>query len=151
MLYEHRQPAPQLVGSYSAMAVMSAGSALYLSLHQPASPIPYLSLSVMAIALGISAAAVGSLSVRVDAHRIMIRFGPGWVHKEIELSTVASAQEVRNPWYFGWGIHYIGGGWLYNVAGREAVELRLKNGGRARIGTDEPAALAAAIRSAIIR
>jgi hypothetical protein len=54
---------------------------------------------------------------------------------------------VKNPWYYGWGIHLIPGGWLYNVSGWEAVELQMKNGNKYRIGTDDPQGLMDAIRT----
>jgi hypothetical protein len=50
---------------------------------------------------------------------------------------------------YGWGIHYYGKGWLYNVAGLDAVEIRLTSGRRLRIGTDEPEVPCEAISRAI--
>jgi len=94
----------------------------------------------------------GALTVSVDASEITIRFGVrpirGWFRKRIALDTVKDHRTVRNSWLLGQGIRYIGNGWLYNVAGFEAVELDLTNGRRVRIGTDEPEALAAAIARA---
>ena len=94
----------------------------------------------------------GALTVSVDASEITLRCGVrpirGWVRKRIALDTVKDHQTVRNSWLLGQGIRYIGNGWLYNVAGFEAVELDLTNGRRVRIGTDEPEALAAAIARA---
>jgi hypothetical protein len=55
---------------------------------------------------------------------------------------------VRNPWYYGWGIHFIPGGMLYNASGLSAIELQLTNGRYVRIGTGEPQALADALRRA---
>ena len=49
-------------------------------------------------------------------------------------------------WWWGWGVRYYGQGWLYNVSGLDAVEIRLKSGKHIRIGTDEPEALVAEIR-----
>jgi len=40
------------------------------------------------------------------------------------------------------------GYWVINVSGFEAVELRLQNGRRYRVGTDDPAGLLAAIHQA---
>jgi ABC-type polysaccharide/polyol phosphate export permease len=51
--------------------------------------------------------------------------------------------DTSNPWYYGWGIHFIPGGVLYNASGLSAIELQLTNGRVVRIGTDEPEALAA--------
>ncbi len=37
------------------------------------------------------------------------------------------------------------GGWVFNVSGWEAVELQMKNGGKYRIGTNDPQGLLNAI------
>jgi len=54
---------------------------------------------------------------------------------------------VRNQWWWGWGIRLIPGGWLYNVSGLDAVELKMKNGRIFRIGTDEAQRLAEFIQA----
>ncbi len=41
----------------------------------------------------------------------------------IELRTSRDACIVRNPCYYGWGIHLSLDGWIYNVSGRWAVRL----------------------------
>ena len=89
------------------------------------------------------------LTVTVDAERIDVRFGPGPIRFRIPLADVRSCRIVRNPWIAGWGIRWIGSGWLYNVSGLDAVELALTNGKVCRIGTDEPEALCAAIEQAV--
>ena len=48
----------------------------------------------------------------------------------------------------GWGVHFVGDGWLYNVFGLDAVRISMKSGKIIYIGTDEPQVLAAAIREA---
>ena len=89
-----------------------------------------------------------ALTVEVDAEAIRLRFGIGLVRKRIPLAEVRSWREVRNPWYTGWGIRLGPGYVLWNVSGRGAVELALASGRCFRVGTDEPAALAAALASA---
>jgi len=64
------------------------------------------------------------------------------------LRDIASVRAVRNPWYVGWGIRWVGRYWVYNVSGLEAVEVTLRSGKRFRIGTDEPEALLAALQRA---
>jgi hypothetical protein len=86
-----------------------------------------------------------ALTVEVDAEAIRLRFGIGLVRKRIPLAEVRSWREVRNPWYTGWGIRLGPGYVLWNVSGRDAVELALASGRCFRVGTDEPAALAAAL------
>ena len=69
-------------------------------------------------------------------------FGWGVWTKRIPLEDIASAVPVRNPWWYGFGIHRTPRGWLYNVSGLDAVEIRLRNGRKLRLGTDEPGKLA---------
>lgn len=92
---------------------------------------------------------MSSLTVSVDSTLIRIRFGGGAYSKKFPLERISDCGPVKNDWMNGWGIRYIGKGWLYNVAGLDAVELTLKNGKRVRIGTDEPEKLAEAIRSVL--
>jgi hypothetical protein len=95
--------------------------------------------------LALVALLFGSLQVRIDEQGIFVRFGIGVIRRKISLSDVRTFFEVRNPWYYGWGIRLTPSGTLYNVSGLSAVELWLKNGKRLRIGTDEPAALQRAL------
>jgi hypothetical protein len=94
---------------------------------------------------GLTVLVFGALTVEVDVEAIRLRFGIGLVRKRIPLAEVRSWREVRNPWYTGWGIRLGPGYVLWNVSGRDAVELALASGRRFRVGTDEPAALAAAL------
>jgi hypothetical protein len=78
-----------------------------------------------------------TLTVEVNDRAINIRFGMGVIRKSFLLQDVQAYRAVKNPWYYGWGIHLIPDGWLFNVSGWEAVELQMKNGRRYRIGTDD--------------
>jgi hypothetical protein len=87
-----------------------------------------------------------TLTVRIDGGLIECRYGPGLICKYIPLATIRGVRTVRTAWYQGWGIRLTSDGWLFNVSGLDAVEVELAEGKRIRIGTDEPQALAAAIR-----
>ncbi|HHI87967.1 MAG TPA: hypothetical protein ENK03_03450 [Candidatus Cloacimonetes bacterium] len=88
-----------------------------------------------------------SLSVRVSSDKILTAFGSGLIHKTIPFTRIKSAEKVRNKWYYGFGIRLIPGGQMYNVAGLDAIELKLTNGKIFRIGTDEPDKLLEVIQS----
>ncbi len=94
---------------------------------------------------------MGSLTVTVADNVLSFYFGPGVIRKRIRIGDITSVKAVRNPWYHGWGIRLTPTGWLYNVAGFDAVEVRMRNGHSLRIGTDEPGALLAAIEKARAR
>ena len=87
--------------------------------------------------------------VFVNEEYIKIRFWFGIFTKRILLSDVESVKQVRNKWYYGWGIKYV---WIpkmtiiYSVYGLDAVEIILRNGKRFRIGTDEAGVLEEAIK-----
>ena len=90
-----------------------------------------------------------ALNVSVSREDIVLKFGVGLVRKRIAVRTIVAAAAVRSPWYWGWGIRAMPGGWLFNVSGFDAVEVRLEDGRRYRIGTDEPAALLRAVEAAM--
>jgi hypothetical protein len=104
--------------------------------------LPFVPLAALLAATGW---AFSSLTVEVTPARLIWFFGPGLLRKTIEREVIMGATPVRNPWWYGWGVHLTPRGWLYNVGGLDAVELALSNGKTLRIGSDEPAALARAL------
>jgi len=95
--------------------------------------------SVMALILFILTSFT-SLQVKIDEQYLRIKFGYGIYTKKFLLNDIISAKDVKNHWYFGWGIRrwLWPKMWIYNVSGFDAVEIKLKNGKTYRIGTDEP-------------
>ena len=116
-----------------------------LDLPPEAGPIP----SLVFLVLLAAAAAFGSLTVSVDEVHLSLRFGLTPFRKRVRLADIASFRPVRNKWYFGWGIRYIGTGWLYNVSGLDAVEIVKGDGAVVRVGTDEPDALVRALSTVV--
>jgi hypothetical protein len=94
-------------------------------------------------------ATFASLTVRVDDRAVRFVFGIGLLRRTIPLAQIRGARPVRNPWYWGLGIHRTPAGWLYNVSGLEAVELTLSDGQLCRIGSDDATHLAEAIAQAL--
>jgi hypothetical protein len=140
-LYEHKQKGRRM------LVVVLLGAALAVSaILRQARP---LWLSVLLSLVVIAAAFLfTSLTVTVDQHALTFWFGPGVFRKRYALADIAEASAVRNPWWYGWGIHRTPHGWLYNVDGSEAVELRLVSGRTLRVGTDEPTRLLDALHRA---
>jgi len=103
--------------------------------------IPIISLGIMFL--------FSSLTVIIDEQNIILYFGPGVFKKKFLLKDIESFCAVKNSWYCGWGIRIIENGWLYNVSGFQAVELKMKSGKIYRIGTDEPENLKEAIKNSL--
>jgi hypothetical protein len=139
-VYRHTQTGYLLLGAL--------GAALLVFLLLLLNTFTWVGVAVVAV-LAASLVAFGTLTVQVDAERLTLRFGPGFLRKSFLLREIESARPVTNPFWYGWGIHLTPSGWLYNVSGLGAVEIALRGGGRARIGTDEPQALALALEAAI--
>lgn len=100
--------------------------------------------SAMWLVLGVIAAVIAlfsTLTVTADDEALEARFGAGIVRRRLPWSQIRAARLVRNHWLAGLGIRWIGSGWMFNVSGRDALELELANGRRFRIGTDDPAGL----------
>ena len=110
----------------------------------PAQSLRAILVVVPAIVLG-SAAMFSTLRVEVDHEILRWRFGPGLVRFSLPLTEIASVVPARTSLLAGLGIHWIGSGWVYNVSGRDAVEITRRDGKKVWLGTPEPAALVAAI------
>jgi hypothetical protein len=80
----------------------------------------------------------GTLTVEIRDGLLKFRFGLGLIRKNLKIGAIETCEIVKNPWFYGWGIHATSKGWIYNVSGFQAVEIFMKDGRRLRIGTDEP-------------
>ena len=121
----------------------------------------------VAVILALSAAlpaflvawAFSAMTVTVDADVVEVRFRLGWPHRSIKRRNIASHEAVRSPWWYGWGLRFIPGGFMWNVWGLDSVELQMapdasdsflfadRPGKTFRIGTDDPEGLDRALRS----
>ena len=137
MTYNHTQQVPVPVLGVAA----ALGTAVAML-----TPGRFAKPAMLALVAG-SAFTMRSLTVTVDDTFIELQFGGWWTAKRILLSDVLECTITRTTFLNGWGIHYTGDGWLYNVYGLDAVELILKGGAKVIIGTDEPSELSAAIRA----
>ncbi len=148
-VYRHTQRGDVVIWSLAASAVGAAA----LALATPADAPTVARMTPLAVAFVLLAtlALFSTLTVEVTEDAVSLRFGPGLVRKTIPVAEIRAAVPVRNRWWYGWGIHRTPRGWLYNVSGMEAVELELATGRHLRIGTDDPEALAGAIREAMRR
>jgi hypothetical protein len=87
-----------------------------------------------------------NLTVSVDPECVRLAFGVGIIAKRIPLKNIVSCAAGKNLWWWGFGIRKIPGGWMWNVSGLQAVEIKLQNGRLFRIGTDEAEVLAGVIK-----
>jgi len=87
----------------------------------------------------------------IDDESIRISYGIGLIKKTIKLVNVKTVGVVSNPWYYGWGIHLIPNGIIYNISGFAGVELTFKDTSRiVRIGSANAPALKNTITAKIV-
>ena len=137
MSYTHTQRVPDKVmvaGGLAALAIGLTPPGLLLRL-------------ALLGTLGTAAATIRSLTVSVDETSVNLRFGDGFIRKSIPMADIQSSRAIRTTLWHGWGIHWLGDGWIYNIYGLDAVELRLKNGKRVIIGSDDTENLCQAIEA----
>jgi hypothetical protein len=144
--YEHTQRSVPILLLFCLAGVVGALMALLLPGTRALPLGPRLVIAASALAMFGSGVVFSSLTTRIADGRLAWHFGPGLMQKAVPLAEVASAVPARTTWVDGWGIHLTGRGWLYNVAGRQAVLVTMVDGKRFMLGTDEPDALAQAIR-----
>ena len=68
------------------------------------------------------------MTVRIDDDRLHWSFGPGWPRFSLPLAEVRSVEVTRTTFWEGWGIHRTRRGWLYNIAGWDAVIVTRTDG-----------------------
>ena len=135
--YQHTQPAVTILRVIAVMILIFAIGSVFV--HQ---------LIAGIVILAITAGLFRSMTIEITDTELIWYFGSGFPLKRVPLSEVVSVEVIRTTFLNGWGIHYTPGGWLYNVSGRGAVAITLRNGKRFCLGTDEPEELARQLTSA---
>src|SRR5512140_2838810 len=96
--YHHTQIGYMLIVAFSA-AIVLIGSLLFTTADF--NPVAVFVLAFMFLCLALFAA----LTVEVDDQAINLKFGIGVIRKRFLLREVEAHRAVKNPWYYGWGIH----------------------------------------------
>jgi hypothetical protein len=104
-------------------------------------------LYLLAVVLVLVAWLFSSLTIEVNESELVSSFGPGFWRKRVPLGDVASVERTTTSTLEGWGIRITPRGMLYNVAGYDAVEVRLATGRRFRLGTDDADGLVVALQT----
>jgi len=140
-MYRHTQRAPLVLGA----VLIGALIVLLVLTGVMADPAGRTVLLIVGALMLAAVWLFSSLTITVDADRLAWRFGPGLIRKAVPIDTVVHAERTRTSWLAGWGIHWTPRGWLYNVAGLDAVLVRLSSGQQFLLGTDDPDGLVAAL------
>lgn len=128
--YKHRQSPVWLI----LIFVLALGATAFAYLSQ-GWHVSLVFVLVFVVSIGLL---FSGLTVEVTESSIKLSFGIGLIHRTIERDQIESVKKVRNSWWYGFGIRYTPHGWMWNIAGLDAIEITYPNGDKFRIGTDEP-------------
>jgi hypothetical protein len=151
--YSHTQiahaTAAVIVGGVllNMLFVWRRSASIPAALQSPAAAVSLL----VSVPLVIAAVVFSRLHVEIRDGALQWRFGLGVFRRSIPLSRITSAVVVNNPLYYGWGRRRTPKGWLYSVAGPQSVLITTDDDTQLRLGSDEPDALALAIRQSRLR
>ena len=142
-LYEHTQAGwPMRIGLLAGTVLFVGMTTLGDLRESPTGQVALLLGAMLAVAIGWL---WSSLTVRIADGVLRLQFGLGLPRKTVPLADLESVEVTRTRFFDGWGVHRTRRGWLYNVAGFDAVLVRLKDGKSFLVGTDEPRKLKTAL------
>ncbi len=90
-------------------------------------PINFQGLLITSIIFIIGLLLFFQMRTSVGNGKIKISYGIGLIKKTISIHNIEQIKIVRNKWYYGLGIRKLKNGWLYNIHGLDAIELKMKN------------------------
>jgi hypothetical protein len=140
-VYRHEQRSRTAAVTFAVFAVLLAGIVWM-------DPVVWPLMLGVAVLLGWMCWTGRRMTVEVADGELRAWFGDGWPRYSWPLKRIDSVRTVHNSFWDGTGIRFTRHGLLYNVASGPGIEFRLKSGATFRLGSDEPEALATAIRSA---
>jgi hypothetical protein len=142
--YSHTQR-----GWLQSVVLISAGACAAGAWFNRAVPPVRLQLLVITGVFLLLSWAFAWLIVRDEGDRLAVRFGPlPLFRKLIPYAEMTGAEPCRTSFWAGWGIHRTRRGWLWNIHGRDAVEVVTRKG-NTLIGTDDPQGLATFLKTKI--
>lgn len=96
----------------------------------------------------LAALALGRLTVEVGGGELRWRYGwlglPRW---QVPVTAIERIEPCGTCDVVGWGIHRTKEGWLYNMAGQQALRVVRRDGRRFRLGSADLAGLTRALQA----
>jgi len=143
MEYDHTQKGP-LYLILIPLGVFFLGTARLMP-H----PAATWSFIIAGIAMWVFALGFRQLTVRDAGDHLLVQLGPlPLFRRQLPYGEIESVKGGHGHPMEGFGIHLsVGGGWTWNLWGKEVVDVTLTGNRRIRIGTDDPEGLQRFIQS----
>ena len=146
MRYESTQYGRLINGLFLALILFLTVAYLLEWGTRPLPLVPYLVLTGLLLLILLL---FYKLTIRVEHSVVHLIYGIGLIHLKLPRRKIMGLRCTTNPFYYGFGIRIIPGGMLYNIEGRDAVEIRYDQEGKdiVRIGCKDCAGLMRAIEA----
>jgi hypothetical protein len=143
-IYHHRQFSRLIAGSLLASTVVALIVLPFVVAGPPIAWVLGLGAFTLVAALHW---VLSSLTIAVTERELIWHFAGGIWTKHLPRSEILRTERVSLPWWYGAGIKYVPGGWVYLVSPGSGVKLTLVSGRMVCIGTDDPDGLLSALTS----
>ena len=148
MRYHHRHTSIKALLLFIPIAAIVGGSFLFVA--QEPKPAIAMLLAVLTF-LAIVMAVFSTLTVEITDDELVFGFLFGVMRRRIPLADIVRAERTALPWCYGTGIKLGPKRTSYLIWPGPAVAVMLKSGRTIQIGTDDAAALLAALARAGVR
>jgi hypothetical protein len=148
MQYQHRQPGTFALAVIVATIAVVLAPCVLIGIRVPEAHSTLLLIAIPTLViLALLAWYFSSMTVTVTDDELRWSFGLGGEWR-IARADIEAAAVVPHRWIGGYGLRWYGPKrWVYIVSGRETVEVRLKQGGWRRLGTDDAQGLLSSLAS----
>ena len=147
-MYRHTQTGWPIRIAFAFAALLFIAMTAMDEFRGPITSAVLLGGAIFAVTLGF---AWSRLTIAIDAERVSWWYGLGWPRLSLALSEIVEVNPTQTTFWQGWGIHRTRAGWLYNIAGRDAIVIKRRDGRQVLLGTDEPRRLRGAFEKALSR
>lgn len=145
--YEHRQTSA--MPTLFAAVILAVFVAIIVRAVPMSDGLIVVIVGFALLCLAVFAAFLCCMTVRIVDGQLRWSYGLfAWPRWSVPLDRIAGVETTRTRMRDGWGVHRTKRGWLYNLAGFDAVLIRRSNAASFLLGTDEPQLLALALESA---
>jgi hypothetical protein len=143
-IYQHRQ-----IGWITVIGLLGSLVIVFTALGMSARSGSEITAAIIVVVLLFALVTFSTLTVRVTDRAVMWWFGFPAIGRRVGLGDIDSVAAIKTNLFDGWGIHLtLWHGWVWNVSGFNAVQIKLRSGTRFAVGTPEPQAVIDAVARA---
>ena len=96
-----------------------------------------LGIQAAAVMLGVILYLLWDLTIQINDGKLIHWFGPRFWQRSYEIDSIKEVTPSSSTWWQGYGIRFVGDGWMYNVSGKDRIRIEFHSGKICYLGTDD--------------